>query len=233
MRSLRYLLAFAFVIATMPLLAQDSVDNSPESTEPPQRSERFLVDVTWDGLLDAPDSMGLKLWSRGINLYGMYDIPLGSGKVSFGLGGGFSSSNYFSDGYFQTTKDSLGVRNTRLRVLSSDSSYKRNKLSVNYVDAAGEIRFRIKPKNSENAWKFALGARVGYLVNVHSKLVTDDLRYKDFDHPNITQWRYGATFRVGYGKVNLFGAYSISKLFEEDKGPDLTPITVGISLAPF
>ena len=213
---------------------QGSEDASnKDSTKPPSRSEQFLLDITWDGLLNAPDSMDLKLWSRGVNVYAMYDLPLGSGKVSLGLGGGFSSSNYYSRAYAVHIEDSLQNVTTELRVLDSDSSYKRNKISVNYVDFAAELRFRIKPKNANHAWKFALGGRVGYLVNAHGKHVNDDRKYKDYYYPNVTQIRYGATMRVGYGKVNLFGAYSISTLFETDKGPDLTPITVGISLAPF
>ncbi len=217
----------------MPAFAQDET-TSNESTAPAERSEQFLIDLTWDGLLNAPDSLGLKAVSRGINVYGMYDIPVGSGKVSFALGGGFSSSNYFSEAAIAHNFDPTGaVTTTGWQVLASDSSYRRNKISVNYVDAAGEIRFRLQPKNANNAWKFAIGGRVGYLVNAHTKHVNDDRKYKDYYLPNISKWRYGATVRVGYGKVNLFGAYSISTLFERDKGTELTPITVGISLAPF
>ncbi len=221
------------VIAFLLFAANTIQAQETPSTKPPERSEQLLLDITWDHLFNLPDSVELQPWSRGVNVYGMYDMPLGSGKVSAGLGGGFSSSNYFSNSVVSHITDSLGNETSYFQPLPADSSYKRTKLSVNYVDAAAELRFRIPNKAGTQAFKFAIGARVGYLVNAHSKLLTDNRKYKDYYLPNVRQWRYGAIVRLGYGKVNLFGAYNVSTLFEENKGTALNPLTIGISLAPF
>ena len=71
------LLMFALLNAiAFTAFGQGSEDASnKDSTKPPSRSEQFLLDITWDGLLNAPDSMDLKLWSRGVNVYAMYICP--------------------------------------------------------------------------------------------------------------------------------------------------------------
>jgi len=38
---------------------------------------------------------------------------------------------------------------------------------------------------------------------------------------------------VGDGALTLFAEYSLTPLFREGQGPDLTPVTVGITLVGF
>lgn len=50
---------------------------------------------------------------------------------------------------------------------------------------------------------------------------------------HLLPYRAAATVRVGYGGLNLFAEYSLTPLFKDGKGPELTPFTVGLTLVAF
>jgi hypothetical protein len=51
---------------------------------------------------------------------------------------------------------------------------------------------------------------------------------------NVEKFRFGPTLRVGYSWFSLYAYYSVTKVFQGNKGPeDLYPISVGITLLPF
>jgi hypothetical protein len=53
---------------------------------------------------------------------------------------------------------------------------------------------------------------------------------KDFDDFYMNPFKWDATARIGWGFINLFATYSVNTLFKKDKGPELYPWTVGITL---
>jgi hypothetical protein len=133
----------------------------------------------------------------------------------------------------------------------TEISYKNNKLTVVYIDIPVEIRFRTK--NEGQKFKFALGFKVGYMISSHTKYNGNDIRYNYHDNaatqgwdllsdqkikakyykvPNIESYRLGPTLRIGWGWVNLSAYYSLSSLFKKDKGPDMYPISVGLTITP-
>ncbi len=58
----------------------------------------------------------------------------------------------------------------------------------------------------------------------------DYSKAKNFDDFYLQPFKFDATVRIGWGFVNLFATYSINEMFKEDKGPELYPWTVGITL---
>lgn len=192
----------------------------------------FHVDLTWDYLLGMPASVKQQFYGRGVNLGLMFDQPLNKrSNVSLALGVGFQSHNYYTDAIV-VTDDSLQVSNFQAQIASVKS---KGKLSLNYVDVPFELRFRTNPNKNDFRWKFALGAKVGYLIQVHDKIINDaGIKVKYYNYPNINQWRYGVTARVGYGSVMLSGFYSLSELFSPtNTNQHINALTLGISIVPF
>lgn len=50
---------------------------------------------------------------------------------------------------------------------------------------------------------------------------------------NLLPYRAAASVRIGYGGLNLFAEYALTTLFEDGKGPELTPLNVGLTLIGF
>jgi hypothetical protein len=65
---------------------------------------------------------------------------------------------------------------------------------------------------------------------VYTATSPDYAKAKDFDDFYMNPFKWDATARIGWGFINLFATYSVNTLFKEDKGPELYPWTVGITL---
>ena len=84
-----------------------------------------------------------------------------------------------------------------------------------------------------NVFRFSIGGKIGYMVNNHIKFVSEGLKIKSYNIKDVNPLRYGVTARVGYKMYNLFVYYSLSTLFEKDKGTEMAPLSIGISIIPF
>ncbi len=197
-------------------------------------------------------------YSPGFDVYGMYHVPFGKGNVSFGFGLGVSSHNLRSDAipvnevkWNADSAQNVLTGNTAFSLIpdyvnNKEIKYDNNKLTLTYIDIPLELRFKKETKKGKTI-KFAVGGKAGYLLSSHTKyrgtkfegsvsdpdLGTADVKYKTYKIKNLEVLRYGVTARIGLGMYNIFGYYSLSKLFKKDKGLDMYPISVGICLTPF
>lgn len=176
--------------------------------------------------------------NQGANVFGMYNSPIGKSDFSFAIGLGLGMHNMYSD----TRIKDLNASTIEFEKIPDDVNYKKSKISLTYLDLPAEIRLVTKSE-----FRVSLGMKVGYLLNSHDKYKGDaysvaadgtvttsgSVVEKRRDISNLEQWRYGATFRIGYKWVNLVGYYQFSDLFQADKGPKMAPISVGISLTSF
>ena len=112
--------------------------------------------------------------------------------------------------------------------------YKKNKMVLTYLDVPFEFRYH------KNGFRAAAGMKFGLLMGAHTKYKGDDvndklgnLKIKQATTRNMDGTRYGATFSVGYGIILFNGYYQLSKVYKDGLGPDIYPISLGISLRPF
>lgn len=195
--------------------------------------DRIVLELNWNGWLDAPDGIEQQWYSRGLNLFFMYDLPFGNSPFSIAPGFGLGTDNVYHNGVFTAT-DSV----TLFSPIADSINLTGTKLNTTYLEVPLELRFRTKPNDKGRSWKIAAGIRGGLLITSHVKyrgegttfgLLQDDVKYKLHDIPRLDNLRYGATFRVGYGPINLQAYYGLSTLFEAGQGPDMAPLHIGIS----
>jgi len=67
-------------------------------------------------------------------------------------------------------------------------------------------------------------------VGSHTKVKMNGDKSKNHDDFNINPFRYGATARIGYKGLNLFGTYYFSSFYKDNRGPMMNPFTIGIGL---
>ncbi len=176
--------------------------------------------------------------NQGIDVFGMYNIPMENSKLTFSVGAGVGVHNLFTNA-FLVANDSTGVYTfQKIADLnpSDPISYKKYKITVAYFDFPFEFRYK-----HSNGFKAAMGMKFGFVIGSHTKYKGDNylledpsiLKLKTQNVKNLEKWRYGLTAKVGYKSAELYCYYGLSKLFKKDNGPDLYPISVGISLRPF
>ena len=199
----------------------------------------FFTDI-WQKTPSQPDNLKTKAINRGYNVYFMMDNPLGKSNISIAYGIGVSVHNMYSNCMPVDVLDTAlkPIGKTEFRAIPENIKYENNKITLFYGDIPLELRFRTK--KTPNNFKFAIGFKVGYLLQSHIKYEGDRLdnikgtiKYKTYDIPNIEKLHYSVTARLGFGRYSISGAYSLTTLFKGDKGPEMFPISVGIAVTPF
>ena len=179
----------------------------------------------------------------GISFYIMLDNPIGEGKTpwSYAIGAGLTSENLYNNIFIGNQKNTSGVTETYFYHIPKKTSagtpltYKKDKMVFTFIDLPFELRYR-----STKGFKLAVGVKYGLLVGFHTKFKGDDpqgklgpIMLKQSTTTNMQTSRYGVTLAVGYKSLMFNGYYQLTKTYKDGVGPDMYPISVGISFHPF
>jgi hypothetical protein len=204
----------------------------------------LVIEIANNILLDAPDQMKLDFWgSWTVNLYYMYDFPIGDSNFSLDLGIGIGLEKYsFSRDVTLITNadDSQTLIETLDNVIPTASKYRKSNFANNYVDIPLEVRFYANKENRRKSIKAAVGGKFGIRYDVLTKVKYEEnnqtKKYKDKQNFNVQNFRYGVYGRFGVSGVSLYYYYSLTEMFENKKGPEETRASVmmvGLSLSGF
>jgi len=149
----------------------------------------------------------------------------------FGLvtGVGFEFNNYRFDGNNSITKDDQGV--IIEYVPDPGIVFDKSKLATVYFVVPVILEAQV-PVNGSKTLNLAAGMIGGVKVGSHTKMVYYDdgkQKIKDKNDFSLNEIRYGPTIRVGYNSFQIYGTYYMNGLFNEDKGPELYPVQIGIA----
>jgi hypothetical protein len=77
------------------------------------------------------------------------------------------------------------------------------------------------------------GVRLSSHTKVKYRVQGKKEKLKTPGHYSLQDFKYGLMVRAGYRWINLFATYELTPLFKKDKGPELTPVTIGITVIKF
>ncbi|HZH72246.1 MAG TPA: hypothetical protein VFD91_07125 [Mariniphaga sp.] len=77
------------------------------------------------------------------------------------------------------------------------------------------------------------GIRLGSHTKIKYRSEGKKEKLKTPGHYSLQDIKYGFMVRAGYRWINVFATYDLVPLFKEDKGPELTPLTFGVTLLSF
>lgn len=121
-------------------------------------------------------------------------------------------------------------------VIDTTRNYSKNRFKTFYINAP--LLFEVNTGNHKNkSFHLSAGAIVGYKFKTKMKYKYkengDTQKYKDNQNFNTNPFRVSLTVRAGYGWLNFFATYSLTPLFEKDRGPELHAFSVGMTLLGF
>jgi len=159
--------------------------------------------------------------------FNFYQLNIGLMKSYVGLisGMGLSFNDYRFDNPFTLGKGPMMIDAVPLNY----DNLSKTKLSVSYLRVPILLEFQIPVNNNEGRLYINGGIIGGVKIGSHTKVKFGDTKDKVHKGFFINSFKYEATARVGYKGFGLFANYSLNPLFENGKGPKLTPFTVGIS----
>jgi hypothetical protein len=202
------------------------------------------IDLGFDNYLNKNGSTGLSAndefmrlksnRSIGVSI-NFFQHSVGLIGNNFGLvtGLGLEFNNYFFDHNNSISKDSLSVV---IPKTYTNVHLDKSKLEATYLVVPLIFEFQF-PGSVSRSKRFRIAAGViGSLkLESHTKVLYPDngraQKDKVRDDFSMNFLRYCFTGRIGLNKVNLYANYYPVRLFEKDKGPELYPISVGLSFA--
>ena len=216
-----------------------TVRTSKNNFVPRTSNDHFMIQFGGTGWLNKPDSVHTTGFSRSFNIYLMLDFPFKTNPhFSVGIGPGIATDNIFLNKTYVGLKENSST--VRFQDLSDTNYFKKYKLATAYAEAPVELRFRSDKDNDSKSFKAALGVKVGYLLNAHTKgktLVNKNgntlYSYIDKESNNkyLNATRLSLMARIGYGHFTVFGSYSLTPVFKEGAGPQVRPLTIGLTLS--
>lgn len=215
--------------------AQDSILPRKEAKDLVIKN-RLYADFFYTHWFGLPEGVRQEGFNRGANVAFIYDMPVRKNSpFSFGLGVGVCSHNLYSNAYSYIDHNYDVVMET----LPEKTEYSINKLSYTYLHIPLEFRYF----NPSNAFKIAIGVRLGIVADVHSKYVGKnnaalqyqnnlyrDVRIKSDKFPNKTKIPVEATFQTGWKYFGFNASYMLTKCFL-DGNPQIYPMSFGLSIA--
>lgn len=113
-------------------------------------------------------------------------------------------------------------------------NYTKSKLVVNYLNVPLMLEFQTNRFSKTNSFHIAAGIQGGLRIGSHTKNVFQEngnkKKVKDRDDFYLNPIKYDLMARIGWGEINLYADYSLNTLFKNNRGPELYPFTLGITL---
>jgi hypothetical protein len=231
--------AFILVITSINIMAQNKDLSQADLVN--KAGDHIMVQLSNDRWIGSNDSITshIKGFSRSANVYVMMNKPFKTNprlSVAFGIGIG-TSNIYFKNMSVDIKSNTSTMPFNNLDTLNR---FKKYKLTTAYLEVPVEFRFTARPEKENKSIKFAIGAKVGTLLNAHTK--GKNLQNKDGQNINaytlketskkfFNSTRMAVTARVGYGNFSLFGSYQINNMFKDAVASETKLLQVGICLS--
>lgn len=148
--------------------------------------------------------------------------------IGFVTGLGLNWNNYRFDGNNNIQKGVNGV----VEILNPGAGLEKSKLTTLYAHVPFLLELQL-PVRADH-FNISAGPIGAVKIASHSKMVFEDKnKIKSNSDFNLNMLRYGATARLGYSNLQIYGTWYYTPMFREGKSPggfDIYPFEVGVAL---
>ncbi len=183
------------------------------------------------------DLNGSKSVSFSINFL-QYNISLQRNKNNFGMviGAGWTFYNYRTDLAYTFEREPNTGKTIGIPV-PSERHVEKNKITTSFINIPLLFELQVPSSQHHHRFYISAGPYCGFKLGGHTKLVYKEnnnrIKDKEDDNINLTPFQYGAMVRLGYRFINLYATYNFSTFYINNRGPELYPFTIGLSLVQF
>jgi hypothetical protein len=216
-----------FVAFSFSVWSQSSGD-----VQRPFKRDNFLIDTYFTQLQGLNNTVDYKFISHGNAFSFLYDFDLKSKRTSLAVGLGYANQNYYTNASINRLDTTVGTYSV-FEPLPAGTSYQTNKFKTNFLTVPFEVRLRGKPNEKQHHWKLYMGGYLKFTMNSFEKYNADGIKFKDLYQPDVRKFGYGVSLRAGYARFMLMTKYSLSPVFQDNKGEVVNNLSFGLTLIPF
>jgi hypothetical protein len=219
-------------------------DKKKSPTQTVRSKNRRKFDGHWAGI----EFGGNQLWETSYALYPegtprfletspekSFEFNFNFAEYSFGFGSyvgivtglGLNFNDYKFRNRYTISRDMNGVIQP---IELPEGDFRLSKLSTAYLTAPLMLEFQIPGNFGQDRLFIAGGVIGGLKLRDHTKTRIGDEKKKDKGEFALSPVRWGYTARVGFENMGLYATYYNTGLFETGKGPETTPLTIGITM---
>jgi hypothetical protein len=247
MKKLLIGIAALTIITTAFAQKKDSTVVNASVTEPKKKdwskidlshraNDHFMFQIGYDNLAAVPDTLSITGLSRSFNFYFLLDFPFKSDpRFSVGAGLGIGCSNIFF-----SNQPASPISAVPRADASGGSHFKKYKVVTTFLEVPVELRFALDPENTNKSWKFAIGTKVGLMLNAYAKgkniengsgQIVDGSVYKIANKSFYNAIKLAGTARISKGPFGVFAQYQVTSLIKSIYGPAMYPFSFGICIS--
>jgi hypothetical protein len=222
-------------VMTKPEAAPMAAAPAPKTARKPYvlnvPKDRIVLDLNVANWIRHDNANGFRTryYSRGLNLYGMYDLQIKKSRVSFAFGAGISFVDIYNNSTLYDSTSGSGAKFTPMP--NYPDTVKLNKVAMTYIDIPLEIRIRSDRDRFNQVWKVNIGFKAGIRIDAYTRTIfgtpRESERLKPYSDFNL--FRMGPTLRIGYSSFNFTAYYGLLDVFKVNRGPELNEWSFGIS----
>ena len=107
----------------------------------------------------------------------------------------------------------------------------KSKLTVCNLEIPVVPQLSFYNSDRHRAFTIGLGGYVGYRIDSYTKIKQDNGdKFHDHNSFLLNNLQYGLQANVGLANLNFFVKYSLTNSFQTGKGPEVRPLSFGITI---
>ncbi len=116
-----------------------------------------------------------------------------------------------------------------------DFNLRTNRLRVFQLNVPLMMELQLQDAKTWSRFYFSAGVQAGFRLRSHTKVeYRDENGSKQTDREredfHLAPIRMDAIGQIGWGRLNFFATYGLNSMFKDDRGPELSPFSIGIRL---
>ena len=193
------------------------------------REDQFYVGFTYNILHSKPQHLSQNKFSAGLFGGVMRDMPINKSRTkAIAVGVGYGLQNYNYNLVTSGTKD-----NPEYHLQDETTAYRKNKLSMHFVEMPIEYRWRTSTPESHKFWRVYTGIKLSYLLQSRSIYDGEPQKVVIKSNQDLNKFRYGAYIAAGYNTWNVNVYYGLNPLFKSTaklNGEPIDIVTLNVGL---
>lgn len=198
-----------------------------KSIEPNYLEDQLYFGMSYNSLVNGPNSFEQNGFSYGVNFGFIRDIPFNAERnIGIGVGVGYS---------YDTYTNNLLIRNINDKtVFNVSNAYDSNTMHISSIDVPLEFRWRTSSLEKYKFWRIYTGVKFSYIFNHKNKFALDDSTELLKNMTQLKKFQSGIYTAMGYNTWNFYIHYSVTSLLKKNtlteglEQLELNPLKLGL-----